>query len=184
MQPATGSNEERLREVLAFVDGHVKFAETKNAALLAANGVTLIAVLQILTGEHPVGDWLERYLWILAGGNTVSAVVALLSFLPVTQIPWLRRPRRREATGNLLFFGDVHRFNGTTYLQALSTALEQDGYASNEFERMYADQVVANSKIASRKFTYFKVAIWSTLAGLLTPIPAAVLLAFVANRDL
>lgn len=35
---------DRLASILAFVDGHVRFAEGKNGALLAFNGATLLTL--------------------------------------------------------------------------------------------------------------------------------------------
>lgn len=176
--------EDRLRQALAFVDGHVKFAETKNAALLAADAALAIAVGQVLLGEHPVARWLALYLLGILVTAIVSAVVALLSFLPVTQIPWLRRHRKRERVGNLMFFGDIQRHDGLSYVTALADAAGEPCYQVSELELMYGEQVVINAKIAGRKFTYFRYAIWLMLAGLLTVPIAGALLWYVADRNL
>lgn len=175
--------EDRLRHVLGFVDGHVKFAETKNAALFTANAATIFAVIQILTGAHADGRVLRVYLVLLMAANVVSAVTALLSFLPVTQLPWLKRPRRRALGANLLFFGDVQQYDGRSYVDALLNALGAEPRASSAFERMLAGQVVVNAKIAAKKFTYFKIALWATLFGVLTPPIGAALLWWVIDQQ-
>jgi hypothetical protein len=174
--------ETRLRAVLGFVDGHVRFAETKNAALLSANAATLFAVLQAINRTPPMGVWLHRYLLVLATASMLSLIVVLLSFLPVTQIPWLSRPPKRRPEPNLLFFGDIQRLDGSAYLTDLILATENGQVRWTPFHRMHADQLVVNARIASRKFTYFKVGIWFTMAGVLTPVIAGALLLWATTR--
>jgi hypothetical protein len=175
--------ETALHNILGFIDGHVKFAETKNAALLGVNAGTLFVVGQVLAGDKPSG-WLLMYIGLLAAGSLLSAVTLLLSFLPVTQIPWITRRRAWEAGGSLLFFGEVQRYDTDTYLKELHRSIGRTDGEPSGLEVMYANQIIANSKIAARKFFYFKVAMWLTLFGALTPAAGLILLAFTANRDL
>ena len=46
--------------------------------------------------------------------------------------------------------------------------------------RMYAEQIINNSRIAWRKFSYFRMGTWATISGVLTPV-AALILFFVVN---
>jgi hypothetical protein len=175
--------ETSLHNMLSFIDGHVKFAETKNAALLAVNAGSLFAIGQVLAGDKPTG-WLFIYVGLLAAGNLLSAITLLLSFLPVTQIPWITRRKAWEAGGSLLFFGEAQRYDADTYLKELHRSIGQTEADPSGLEVMYANQIIANSKIAARKFFYFKVAMWLTLLGALTPVVGLILLAVTANRDL
>lgn len=189
-----GPLEIRLLSTLAWVDGHVKFAETKNVALLAANAALVAAVIQALTAATSVQVWIGRYLFMVAVACALSGCVTLLSFLPVTQIPWPapRKPKHRRVESsaarlvskpsindNLLFFGDIQKHNRHTYAQALATALGVQQPILSALEEMYAEQIVINATIASRKFSYFKIALWMTLFGILTPVIAGCLLLYV-----
>lgn len=175
--------EERLRHALAFVDGHVKFAETKNAALFAIDAAALLALLQALSAEHPIDHILRVYLWVLVGSAIASLVVTLVSFLPVTQLPWLRRPATSQQFRNLWFFGDVQGLNASSYISDLLTAVGKAAREPLPVERMLADQIIINSRIAARKFTYFRIALWCALFGVLTPPIGLLLLAWTSNRD-
>lgn len=178
------STEARLRRVLDFVDGHVKFADTKNAALLAANVVATAGVLQVLTSSVNMNVWTARYLMLLGVTSLISAAVVLLSFLPVMQIPWLTRRQKLTDNDNLLFFGDIQKYTANAYLKAFAKASGLSPISVTELDRMHAEQIIANAKIAARKFTYFKVGIWITLIGALTPpIAIAVLIWVVTKQD-
>jgi MFS family permease len=178
MTPSTTAEEERLSRILALVDGHVKFAETKNGALLALASGALVGVLQLLYGDHPLEGWWRVYFLGLSIGLFAGAVLALLSFLPVLLRPRIQRRRKRELGGNLLFFGDTQRYNVAALFAEILEASGAPPRPANRLESMYAEQIIVNAKIASRKFTYFKLAMWSVLAGLLTPIGTLVLLLF------
>ena len=74
---------------------------------------------------------------------------------------------------------DIANYDATDYLETLH-ALEgntSDTRASS-IEEAYAQQIIANSRIASMKYRYFGVALWLTVSAVLTPILAAVLYFF------
>jgi len=176
--------EERLRDVLAFLDGHVKFAEAKNTALLTANVAAVLASLTVLTSNDPHSDYLVWYLRELVACCVASGSLSLLSFLPRTEIPWLRRKGKPDAADDdLLFFGHVKAYQPDAYLKAVSAALGDSSASRNRWHELYARQIIINARIAQQKFTYFRYAIWLTLAGCVT-IPLATVVYFVFHdRD-
>jgi prepilin-type processing-associated H-X9-DG protein len=184
MSAPSSDFESKMTNVLAFVDGHVKFAETKNAALLAADAAIVIALVQLLNGDSQLAGPLRIYLFLVAIAGTLSAIVALLSLLPTMKIPWIRRAKRRDEKGNLLFYGDIQGYDRRSYCEALAAACNYPQTSFSDFELSYAEQIITNGRIASRKFTYFKIAIWMLLVGVLTPIVAGVLLLVVRDHDL
>jgi hypothetical protein len=161
--------EERLRAILSIVAEHLKFAETKNATLFAANAASVFASLQVLAGIKDK-EWVERYLILLIVCSALSALIVLVSFLPQTSIPWLSRGRHSKSKQSLMFFGHIQHYDPQAYLSALYDACEILHPKPVPIEIMYAEQIVVNSKIASRKYTCFRYAIWITLAGILTPL--------------
>jgi hypothetical protein len=184
MSLPTSGEEDRLHNVLTWVDSHVRFAEAKNGALLGVSAAIVIAVAQRMTQEYPPEGYLRMYLLGVSVGCAASMVIVFLSFLPVTQIPWFGRHGARKSPGNLLFFGDIRRHNIESYLDSLSQSPIGDNKAHSELERAYAEQIIINAKIAWRKFVYFKIAIWAMIFGLLTPLPAVLLLWRASEQDL
>lgn len=175
--------EDRLRYILGFVDGHVKYAETKNAALLVVNTAAVAGTIQLLSSETALNLWFARYLGLLVLFNTVSGVIALLSFLPITSLSWFVKRGKCTASDSLLFFGDSHKYDVRSYLIGLYKA---SGIEAREFpslHRMYAEQIINNSRIAWRKFSYFEAGAWATICGVLTPVIAGILFFVVYTYD-
>jgi hypothetical protein len=166
--------EARLQYVLGIVSEHLKFAEAKNAAILAANAATVIGLLQIYAGAVDPGLGMTAYLGAAVVFSSLSGICALLSFLPQTHIPWLVRFGRPKASDSLLFFGDIQRYSPQGYLDAIRQACPSEE-PSMPLEIKYAQQIVINARIAARKFTYFRYAIWLTLAAVATPLGALAL---------
>lgn len=166
--------EEKLNRILMFVDGHVKFAEAKNAALFTLNASTIFAVSQVF--PEKAATWLSLYLGCVLVGSFMSGIIILLSFLPATQIPWGKSSPMITSSRNLLFFSDLVDCPIDNYLADFASAEGESDRKASGLERMYAEQIIANGRIAARKFAYFKIAIWTTLFGVVTPTGAAILL--------
>jgi hypothetical protein len=173
--------EEKLRYILALASEHLKFAETKNAAILAANAAVVLGVLQILSGSAGTGI-LRIYLAAVGVCSTIAALIALISFLPQTHIPWLARRESPTSRDSLVFFGDIQKYSPNAYLEALRTAAGGVAGDAPPLELMLAEQIVVNSRIASRKFTYFRYAIWVMLSGVLSPILTILLFHYVHDQ--
>lgn len=159
--------EENLRTIFANVNEWLKFAEAKNAALVAANGAALFGALGLLTGDKPLASWLHLYLIELAVCLLAGLVIAFISFLPEIQIPQARARTPRPGE-NLLFYGDIALHSPDTYLNALRSLYGFQNDPAVPIESHYAEQIVVNSRIAVRKYRRFNNALWMTLAGLVT----------------
>jgi hypothetical protein len=173
--------EQRLREILAIVTDHQKFAEAKNGALLALDGALVIAVLQLIASNSDMDRRLFAYLVCVLSLAAISGAVALLSFVPQTRVPGVRTIGEPEEHDTLIFFGDIQKYSVDRYLDALRSAAQDSTANVTALERMYAGQVIINSRIAARKFTYFKYAVWIVVGGLTTPLIA--LLIYPIIRD-
>lgn len=175
MQDARGT----LKDILAFVDGHVKFAETKNAAVLAANAAALVGIGQILSGSDAPKGLRLCYVHDAIAFAILAGVVALVSFLPRTRIPWLHTNNPNEATDSLYFFGDIQKYGEDRYVKAVRKLESLPETPYSDLERMLAQQVLINARIASHKFRLSRWAMYLTLCAALTPalaIPLILLL--------
>ncbi|MDP9203126.1 MAG: DUF5706 domain-containing protein [Gemmatimonadota bacterium] len=175
--------EDRLRYILGFVEGHVKFAETKNAALLVVNTTAVAGAIQLLSSATGPNLWFARYLDIFAFFNALSGVIALLSFLPITSLSWFVKRGKSADSDSLLFFGDSQKYDVRSYLKGLYSASGIEVGSFSPLHRMYAEQIINNSRIAWRKFSYFRAGTWATIAGVLTPVAAAILFYIVNTYD-
>ncbi|MGR9204017.1 Pycsar system effector family protein [Rhizobium leguminosarum] len=132
----------------------VRFAETKNAALLTFSSVWMGAILNLLrsTDEPPFG-----YKYALAAALpllAISSVICLISFLPKL----LEQLLKREGDAmNLLYFSDIAKGGIENYAE-----ISQKEYMPTESEsvtptylRDLAVQIASQATIARRKFRMF-----------------------------
>ena len=131
-----------------------RFAETKASALVVLNSGVLLFVGQLGNGEWTQSRIGLASVIVLSLGHLVSLLLCLYSFVPQTTESRFDQNRPGEQD-NLLFFGDIAKYEPQTYLQSL---LERPEPYSAE-ERFLARQIITNSKITLRKFILFRWAI-------------------------
>jgi hypothetical protein len=163
---SVASVETALRSMLTMTNEWLRFAETKNGALVAFSGVAVGAYAKgVIDADHyPLIQWFLA----LAVLMTLGAVaVSLTSFVPTLVQP--RPPRAGGSSVNVLFFGDAAGFRtGTEYVTAVRTAYGFPADNVPPMEVALAEQIVTNARIATLKFQYFRIAIYLFAAGLFT----------------
>jgi hypothetical protein len=169
---------EPLENILTLVSEDLRFAETKNAALLTANAAAVVGVMQV-NPRSPTLQWAFLAIMLTCA---ISGVVSLISFIPRPENPYRSLGMAPSGTDNLLFFGHIQKYDPREYLRAIYASAGQADEQGSEMERMYAEQIVVSSRIAARKFTMFRWAIWITISGLVTP-PLAFLLYLGINEN-
>jgi hypothetical protein len=163
---------DHLKDIFNNINDWLKFAEAKNAALIAFNGAIIMGCLSLIKEPPPhLPVW---YLWMVVVLVALSTFCALLSFYPKTAAPG----------NNLYFYDHIYRYSSKQYLEYLSAALPNDQARNSiggdsakvsaarekHLTEHLAEQIVINSKIASRKYKYFKVALSLLMTGLIVPL--------------
>ena len=177
-----------LKDILGFVDGHVKYAETKNAALLAFAAGTLFAFAQV-DSEHArlmqtFPDWFRWYIWALLFCFCLAIICALISFLPKTSISRNRNKHSGRPSDNLLFYGEILSYDSDEYVRMFYAASGINQFRQvTRLDLMYAEEIIVNARIASRKFFWFKVAVHLILIGILPPFLGILLIARLRKRN-
>ena len=153
------SADEALEKLVSAQHGRaidfVKFAETKNAALLTFCSVWIGSGIAMLRTEEilPAGYGLALRLTLPL--LTVAALIALTSFLPRTLDSMLKRAEDKR---NLLYFGDVARMDVDAFGRLLRERyLAEGGACSTTYVDDLVEQVAIQSRIALRKFRTFDV---------------------------
>lgn len=143
----------------------LKFAETKNAALLG------FCSALVATSSSRLSDWTNyrATLLLVMFGGIVGGIIAIGSFLPIRNREFSRSLRPKESA-NLIFFGDAAQFDAESYLER---ARVRYGIAeTTAYQKDIADQIVIVSSIALRKFQMFD---WAAYPVVITILMAAVL---------
>ncbi|WP_129468838.1 MULTISPECIES: Pycsar system effector family protein [Mesorhizobium] len=135
----------------------VKFAETKNAALLTFCSVWMGSIITMLRSpdEPPMG-YRAAFLVVLPL-LAVAAVILLTSFLP----QFLHHfHRAADGSTNLLYFGDIAKLEAGEFGEAASKRYfpEEGQSATDDYLDDLALQVAVQARIANRKFKTFNAA--------------------------
>ena len=158
-----------LKDTLSKVNDWVKFAEAKNAANVAFCSATIFALTKIIINKEPISSYATYYIGFILLCLTLSLSISLFSFIPKLRVPWLHIGKQHDTDDNILYFGHAYKYTAIEYLEKLYDG-EDKTSENKKLEILYANQIVVNSKIAYIKFQQFDLAIFFTMAALLSPI--------------
>ncbi len=163
---ATTTHEEQLYRVLNIVNDWLKFAEAKNAMIIAFNSASIYGITQLFNLNYiKNSEQITNYLIFVILLLVFSTISSLISFAPRVKIikgGWY-------APGdvpNVLFFEYLKTKTNEDLIKEITGELNVNLYAT--LEKDIAEQIKQNSIIASRKYSYFTIAIWLTIAAYIT----------------
>jgi hypothetical protein len=160
-----GDMEERLKYICGLANDWLRFAEAKNAAMVAA----VCALIVVGCDHFPSSTKFGLVQWACFGGCVllvIAGTLSLASFIPKLTFEWTRSKAEADAKHNLFFFEHIAGYSAFDFLDALYQA-ELAESPKRKLELDLAGQAVINSQIASRKFKQFRTACWFALTGLI-----------------
>jgi hypothetical protein len=169
-----------LKDIFDNVNNWLKFAEVKNATLIAGNGVMIFGVMKILNDLN-LNQYAIYYIYFSMILLFISLVISLISFMSKLKIPDFLLHSESTKSDNLLFFGDIVKYREQTYLKKIHELLASE--TTSELDFMYVQQIIVNSKIAINKFKLFNVALNFTIAGIVSPIGYLILHVLFIEKD-
>lgn len=167
--------ERRLLFVFQTVNEHLRFAESKNISTLVVSIGVLTAVFTIGVSNFPSSFWAKLYLFNIIGMMVLSLLCSICSFSPRTFVSDALLGIRGNSPGNnAIFFNHIASM---TERQFLVMYIEEDRYEdASKFFKDISHQVVANSRIARKKFAIYAISLWLLVAAFLSPLGAYILL--------
>lgn len=159
--------DELLEKNFSNVNTWLNFAEAKNAANIAFVVACIAAIFSL--------DDMNGLLYILCLFLIISGMCSLVSFLPrlgnkvASKIPSNLKNRKRKAKeDNLIFFENIKKYSGDTYLkQVCKLYFDENKYNPTKYQLDLSDEIVYNSDIISRKYKFFKVAVYLDIVAFL-----------------
>ena len=136
-----------LEKVQADITGCLRFAETKNGALLAFD-------IALLFGIPKIPDVSVKVKYIVTAMIIYSLIITLWSFWPINKK--IKKAEKRKVNCDLLHFAYIAMYTRNEYLVELYKS-----YWKNE-EKDLAQEIVMNSRIAVRKQNLFKISLGIT----------------------
>ncbi|MFN3209508.1 Pycsar system effector family protein [Roseovarius indicus] len=128
----------------------IKFAEAKNGAAIAFASGMILAQLR-LRATIPELDIVQLSGLILA---LLGALVSTKSFIPKLSFT-SDAAAGVDTKGNLLFYGEIAKLSEEEFRSKFDSRYSDEGKLLED----YANQVIANSKIASEKMGHFSIAV-------------------------
>ena len=175
---------DHLYKIFQNVNDWLKFSEAKNAMLIAFNGASIYGLMKLLDlNTVKTVAFFQVILVIVIGIIVISTVVALISFVPQVTIVKPEEWFARDISKNIFFFEYLKNQGPEEILREVSQPDEPADFST--LERDLAVQIQQNSIIASRKFGYFTIALWITIAAYITVVVAGLLfwLTYFRNRQ-
>ncbi|MET4065921.1 hypothetical protein ABID58_000695 [Bradyrhizobium sp. S3.2.6] len=144
-----------LSSTLSRTIDFLKFAETKNAALLTFASAWSLALVNLLSSSrfNQTGPRAAVAVCLLL--FAVAALASLYSFLP--RLSMRSFHRSSDGRGSLIYFGDIAELDAGSFGSTFSARYTADDGEdiSDSYIADLAVQVAANSSITKRKFILF-----------------------------
>ena len=189
----------KLLAIFQNVNEWLKFAEAKNAILLAFSGAAITATITILTTGQNLLNSLRFGLLLTTILLCICSLICSLSFLPKTNLEyllWLRDRRNKKSNlqdpikDNFWYFGHLQKYKPDELLEALNepyfnSSLDIVKVSDKKEYKEYKDiaaQITINAEIAFLKFKIFTYAIEVLIAAILI-IPCSMLISLVVYRN-
>lgn len=152
--------DELLEKNFSNVNSWLNFAEAKNAANIAFVVACIAAIFSL--------EDMNILLYIICIFLIISGMCSLVSFLPrlgnkvVRKIPSILKNKKRKAKGdNLIFFENIKEYSGDTYIkQVCKMYFDENKCNPTKYQLDLSDEIVYNSDIVSRKYKFFKLAVY------------------------
>lgn len=168
--------EKALAANLSRVNEWLRFAETKNAALLTFSSAWLVAVCTLWSNQ--TAPAVVKWPLLLACPTIIlAAMAAIISLLPRSQKKNAGTTAQNHTTRNLLFHGNISELDIATALTSFSTRHKPPS-GMKISPGLLADlstQLVETSRITKYKFSMFNIGARLILASF---IIAAVVIPF------
>lgn len=163
--------EDKLWKIFGNVNDWLKVAEAKNAMLIGFNGASIFGASRIIQSADSLFWWYLVIGSILLGA---SLIISLVTFVPrLADLPFSSYSKTKSE--NIFFFEYLKTLTKERLLEK-HVKKPDDGFPA-ALEDL-AEQIINNSKIASLKYSYFSIAIWFSISGIVTPIVGLIVFGF------
>lgn len=158
--------EAALSGTLSRTGDWLKFAETKNAALLTFSSAWLIAMSNLKLGSKPPPPEVSTALGWASIFIVIAAACAISALLPKIH---LIKGKAKKNHRNLLYYGQLEDKSGQWILDEMKAVyiVQSQSTYSDAYLLDLADQISDISEVASRKFRWFAFGAYSVGLGLI-----------------
>jgi hypothetical protein len=155
-----------LTALLGRVLDMLRFAEAKNAALLAFASAWIVGIVNLLSSGKPIPPGYHGVCLAALPLFIIAATVAIASLLPKLQTSTFTGDAKGQFQ-NLLFFGDIADMTVDGFRNDVRDTYRQtDDAPTDAYLRDLEAQIAINSQIARRKHRMFNVGAMAALIAI------------------
>ncbi|MGY6567922.1 MAG: Pycsar system effector family protein [Salinarimonas sp.] len=155
-----------LTALLGRVLDMLRFAEAKNAALLAFTSAWIAGIVSLLSSGNPIPPGYDYVPLTALPLFILAATVAMASLLPNLRTSTFTGKPKGQLQ-NLLFFGDIAEMTIDGFRNEIRAAYRQtDDAPTNAYFTDLEAQISINSKVAKRKHRMFNIGAMAALAAI------------------
>lgn len=159
--------DELLEKSFSNVNSWLNFAEAKNAANVAFVSACIAAIFSLQN--------MNVILYVVCAFFIASGICSLISFLPRLENKvskncpiFLKNKKRKSNVDNLIFFENIKEYSGYEYIEKVSKEyFGENKYIPTRYQIDLSDEIVYNSDIVSRKYSFFKMAVYLDIIAFL-----------------
>ncbi|MFC4636445.1 Pycsar system effector family protein [Dokdonia ponticola] len=171
---------EVLVKILDETKEWLKFAEAKNAMLLAFNagsiyGISKLSFLNKIEGINFIDGYFSFVTILLV----LSTATCLISFVPRLKFMYLSITNSKEEN-NIFFFEHLGESTPKQILKSLKEKGVKDEFS--EIDTDIAVQIHSLANVARRKYGLFTIAIWITVSAYVSLIIAAIFAGYIYKK--
>jgi hypothetical protein len=153
-----------LFNIFININKWLEYAEKKNTYIFSFYSLIIVFTI-ILERLTTIATILKIGICIFYGLYIITIAITMLSFFPITKISKkiieTGNDKKLTDTDNLIFWGDIYKYNSQEYAKSLSEKYQID-IENSVLLKNIVDQIIINSNITRNKMEYFKISIWLT----------------------
>ena len=159
-----------LIEILNNTKEWLKFAEAKNAMLIAFNAASIYGVAKLpFLNKTEFSSFIDGYFSFVIILLIISTVTCLISFVPRLNIIHISITNINQE-GNIFFFEHLRKSTPKQILKSLKEKGVKEEFS--KIDEDVASQIHSLSKVTSNKYSLFTIAVWITVTAYVT-VPLA-----------
>jgi hypothetical protein len=181
--------DQKLTYIFGLINEWLRYAETKNGALVALSGAALAGVANALSAAPSIPTLPKVFGICSVLCLAISCLIALLSFVPRIN-RWKLSAARKGVSDidrdNLIFFADLSKYTPEEFLDSMALRyFQNDKYATarQKSHLDLANQIIINSRITSAKFALFKIGVWFLISAVPLGLVAFVCAEFFSLKE-
>lgn len=157
---------DKLFDILSHSIDWVKYAESKNGALIVLNTLIVIRLIFLMDSFSGISQFIF-FLAIIC--FSCSIIISSISFIPVINYGSLNTSKTPVSTTDklydLLLKKDDLNYSPEQWLDLYCKQHEYKDYVSTKMDLIYAEQILIQKKIRYRKYQFFNKSLIMLILG-------------------